>query len=147
VDPGAFDYLLINAVQEIKQEKDAEIKALQAQVEQLATQLTALQMTSTTQGNTPTTESSSNLSESIFIKNHPNPFTESTTIDYEIPNHSSNANIHITKLDGELVQTFPIQGSKGSVTLTNQLLSAGMYIYSIEIAGRVVASEKMLLTK
>ena len=83
----------------------------------------------------------------------PNPFNPATTISYEIPN-SEFVSIDIYNLMGRHIKSLVnMNQNPGYKTIewnatnnSNQPVSAGMYIYTIQ-AGEFLATKKMLLLK
>jgi trimeric autotransporter adhesin len=86
--------------------------------------------------------------EAILFQNIPNPFNQSTTISYSIPNNAKNAAIIITSQEGKRVAEFDLTNKeKQSITISAGILSPGLYIYSLIIDDKLVDSKKMILTR
>ena len=86
--------------------------------------------------------------EELLFQNRPNPFTNETTIQYNLPKTVTKAAIHITDLSGKILQSYPINGTGvGSVTVQASALAAGIYMYALDLDGELVATKKMVLTK
>lgn len=94
-------------------------------------------------------DSSLNSADNAFLyQNTPNPFNTNTEIQYFLPEGSTDAYIYIFDMQGALLQTFPLSGDGfGSVTVEGSQLSAGMYLYSLVIAGNQIETKRMILTK
>jgi len=98
-------------------------------------------------------EVSSIIKSFKLLKNYPNPFNSSTSIEYEIP-RSGNVEIFICDLNGRLVKIlFQKKLEQGRHQLTwdgldkaNQKVTSGLYIYSIRFDNTIL-SKKMILIK
>ena len=79
------------------------------------------------------------------LASYPNPFSNSTTITYELPTHSIAAQIEIVVTDvlGEIVRTMEVTGKSNSVTLEKNNLKSGMYFCSLVINGKTVRTNKL----
>lgn len=81
-------------------------------------------------------------------QNQPNPFTESTTIEYYIPEGTSTAQLQITDLKGQVMQVMNLDNkSAGQIQLKKGTLQAGSYFYSLLVDGKVVDTKQMVLTR
>lgn len=149
--------VVIAALQELETEvtnKDREINTLkttiadqQRQIDELKIMMERLLEKQTEAGDGSNTvlplEQKVNLSQ-----NFPNPFYETTTISYSLPEDSGNARLEIRSVDGKLLTTLPLTKSgKGQVQLEAGSLPAGTYHYSLVIDNEVLATKRMVLTK
>lgn len=83
-----------------------------------------------------------------LLQNIPNPFSESTTINYTIPENVNSASIIIFDLQGKQIKKFDLeQRSQGSILVQAGELYAGMFVYTLVVDGKEIASKKMILTK
>jgi hypothetical protein len=91
------------------------------------------------------------LSNGIFLsQNFPNPFSNSTTISYSIPqsrNGRTSARIIITDKNGNAIKQISLSGSKGSVNVDASTLSSGAYQYSLYVDGRLIDTKQMVSAK
>jgi hypothetical protein len=76
--------------------------------------------------------------------NIPNPFSETTTIGYEVPETTSKAEITIVSVLGVKVKSIPITKTKGEITVSKRILNAGVYYYQLVIDGVIMESKKMI---
>ena len=77
---------------------------------------------------------------------YPNPATSSVTIAYDLSNLSSaDTRVVITNLVGSKVAVRPIAGTSGKVSMDISNLDSGIYFYSIESAGKVVSTKKLIV--
>jgi len=81
-------------------------------------------------------------------QNVPNPFNNTTTISYVLPQAFTAAQIIITDKNGKTMKRISISGrGKGSVTLNASILVAGAYHYTLLVDGKVADSKQMVLAK
>ena len=85
--------------------------------------------------------------QSFLLQNTPNPFQNSTKVQFFVP-ADVQGNIQIRNLMGILLQSFDIEnGGLGEVTVEAKSLAVGTYIYSLTIEGKLIDSKVMILTK
>lgn len=84
----------------------------------------------------------------ILYQNTPNPFNFSTNIKLYIPDCAKNSNIYIYDMNGKQIKVFSII-KKGTsiIIIPNGELYPGMYIYTLIVDDKEVATKKMILTK
>jgi len=88
------------------------------------------------------------LSSARLFQNVPNPFNQSTLINYYLPQNSASALLQITGINGETIKSFALNGTgNGQVTLQTTQLAAGTYTYSLIIDGNLIDTKKMILAK
>lgn len=93
------------------------------------------------------------IEEEVVVKasvsqNTPNPFSESTTIQYALPNDVVTALLCVYDLNGkQLIQKKLTDRGYASVTLHGGELPAGMYLYSLIADGKVIDTKRMILTE
>ncbi len=89
-----------------------------------------------------------NYNVASLSQNEPNPFEYATNIEMLIPENTSNAFLCIYDLSGKQIRQFVIsERGKTTLNITNEGLTAGMYLYSLIIDGRVIETRRMILTK
>jgi len=76
----------------------------------------------------------------VFTNAFPNPANNMVTIKYNADINENNT-IVITDLLGKVIQSYPLSGNNGIVTINTAELSNGIYLYSF------VADNKSILTK
>jgi len=85
---------------------------------------------------------------SLLEQNHPNPFSQSTTIRYQVPSEAHQVGLLITNLQGVEVQRFDqLPAGAGEVQVTAGGLTPGTYVYTLIVDGLPIASQKMILTR
>ena len=81
-------------------------------------------------------------------QNIPNPFTNTTTIGYTLPQKFSSAKIIITDKNGRQLKQISLSAAgKGRVDVDASTQASGAYNYSLYVDGRFVASKQMELLK
>ena len=142
VDYIGFIPLLVDAVNGLQ----AKVDEQEAIIEQLTTELNA------TPNQAPSRKQSSidNIGISTVLKlyqNSPNPFSERTQINVELPGNISQADIYIFDMQGKQIQKITIsERGKTAVNVEASSLQPGMYIYSLIADGVEVDSKRMILT-
>ena len=82
-----------------------------------------------------------------LAQNSPNPFSQNTTIGYYLPSNVVNAVIYIYNLQGTQISSIQITDrGNGSVVISGNTLTAGMYVYSLITDGTLIDTKKMILT-
>ena len=97
--------------------------------------------------NSSTRSPFSSSTNAVLYQNSPNPFTNSTTIRFTLPDEVQNAYIYIFDMSGKMQKQIPVDASMQSVTIQGYELSAGMYIYSLVIGGKEVDCKRLILLK
>lgn len=98
--------------------------------------------------NKDNTGESNNYETAKLYENIPNPFSQNTTIKYEIPTSTISAQIIIHNMEGIELKSFPISTKgAGYITINGTELQAGMYLYTLLINNQIVDTKRMLLTK
>jgi len=132
---------LVKAVQELSNKNDSldniidSLKtaqtSLQAQINSLAQQMTTLKWSAQLQ------------------QNIPNPFKNSTTINYNLPDGTVNAQLIITDAEGSILKDVVLNNSKGPGQAVVNVgdLAAGTYFYSLAVNGKIIGTKRMLLIK
>jgi agmatine/peptidylarginine deiminase len=98
------------------------------------------------------------LYEYNFLQNHPNPFSTSTTISFNIPTNYTNlhekARIKIYNIKGQLVKEFKIKNSKLKIDnvvwdgtdMNGRQVPSGVYLYQLSV-GDFQVNRRMLLLR
>jgi hypothetical protein len=125
---------LVKAVQELSKmndDKDAKITALETRLEKL-------------EGLLKINSSAISLSDATLDQNIPNPFTNSTTINYNLPQKFTTAQIRIMDKLGKTLKTINAYGSgRGTLNIDAAILSSGAYNYSLYVDGKLVGTKQM----
>ena len=138
---------LVKAVQELSEQNDAKdvaIASLQRQVNELAELVNRLMEKENLSAiHVPNTS----IMDASLEQNFPNPFNQSTTIHYTLPQTFRSAKIVVTDNSGRVFKQISIAGvGGGSITLESGSLLAGIYYYSLYIDNALVDTKKMILS-
>jgi hypothetical protein len=139
---------LVKAVQELSQQNDdlkseiqnlkSEMNALKASV--LAGSQSAVSMEQVTINEKPGTIK--------LEQNIPNPFNNTTTINYTLPQQYNSAKMMITDKNGKILKEVNLTAAgEGSIQIGAPGLTASAYSYSLYVDGKLVASKQMILAK
>lgn len=127
--------LLIQSIKELSHEL-AELKGTSVKKAKAKTETTSID------------ESASEVDMVRMDQNKPNPFSESTVITLNIPEKTQKANIFIYDMSGKQVQAIPVnERGETNITVYASDLSAGMYIYTLVVDGKVVVTRKMIVSE
>ncbi|HXH20029.1 MAG TPA: tail fiber domain-containing protein, partial [Chitinophagales bacterium] len=151
---SGINYLkLIPVFIQAMKEQQAIIDSLQASVQSMDDRLKALEAKEGVQyrmsdpGSEETvhemTVELSTLQVVVLDQNVPNPFAESTSISYFIPEEAGAAKIMFFDLTGRILKTVDVQKGYGIITVFAPNLSSGTYSYSLVIDGRVAETRRM----
>lgn len=87
------------------------------------------------------------FSNAELFQNVPNPFNQSTTIRYNLPEIDSYAMINIYDLQGKQITSHNLKNAgEGEIDIPASSLSPGIYVYNLLLDGQVVDSKQMILT-
>ena len=83
-----------------------------------------------------------------LLQNTPNPFDQSTTIRYYLPEGTQKAQLFVYNIDGQQVRSMELtETGEGAMTITAGELGAGIYFYTLYADGEVSQTRKMILTE
>lgn len=118
------------------------INELNTKIENLEEQNNQLKTRSTNISNT------TDMSVVTISQNYPNPFSNTTSLQINIPETVNDAYIYIYDLSGKQIKQIKIADrGKTSITLSANDLNAGMYIYSLIVDNKFINSKRMIVTK
>ena len=147
---GDFVVPIVKGMQELSSENDSlknvntdlenKYETQQKEIDELKKMLVSNQ--SAFNGQPSTVLSSASLSQNI-----PNPFQNSTTINYFLPQHYSSAKIIITDKNGNTLKQINLSGNKGSVNVEASSLTSGAYQYSLYVDMKMIDTKQMILVK
>jgi hypothetical protein len=145
-DATALTYILVNSVKEQQkaiEDRDAKIETLETKVKNLEDKLNLIEQLLRNGSMTD-----ANSSEGKLWQNTPNPYSNSTTIKYQVSSMVRTAFIKVYSVTGQELQSFDISGRTiGEVTLTAKQLAAGTYVYKLIVDGRIADSKRLILTR
>ncbi|MEP7196588.1 MAG: cohesin domain-containing protein [Saprospiraceae bacterium] len=83
-----------------------------------------------------------------LLQNNPNPFNQTTTVNYRLP-YASPATLTIYDVTGKVLRVIQLDGQKGLNTVTlnsNEIAGKGMFYYQLD-ANQFSATKKMVITE
>ncbi|MEL6804628.1 MAG: tail fiber domain-containing protein, partial [Bacteroidota bacterium] len=110
---GAIKEMQTQNVQEVA-ERDAQIASYETRIANLEATIAELKGTAS---DAPVNTSWSNFGEAELMQNTPNPFTEQTTIRYNLPENFESAVLFVYDMNGRQVNSFNNLSRKGSLTI------------------------------
>ena len=135
---------LVKSVQELS----AENEALKSQNEYLQNQIDNLnRAVFGSESNNSNKKINSPESNSLGL-NIPNPFDNSTIIPFQISADCISATIIIAEsATGKIISSIPVSCSEKQISVDAKLMSAGNYIYSLFVDGKLVDVKNMVVVK
>ena len=135
--------IIIKGIQELSKandEKDAKIENLQKQIDELKTLIKSSKIQSN--GNQQTVE----LSVTAKLEqNMPNPFSNTTTIGYNLSKYKTTAFINFYNSSGKLLKSIKLNSEgKGTINVKANELPSGIYQYSLVIDGKIIDTKQMI---
>ncbi|MBW6481444.1 MAG: tail fiber domain-containing protein [Vicingaceae bacterium] len=86
-----------------------------------------------------------NINAIILQQNLPNPFAESTQINYVLPEDVLNAKMLFYDMNGRIINEVNInERGNGTLTVYGENLEKGIYTYSLIADGKLIATKKMV---
>ena len=136
---------LVKAVQELSKmndDKDAAMNSLKSQIATLKAEMEELKAMIVS------SQFSTIGSSASLQQNTPNPFTNTTTINYTLPQKFTSAKIIITDKNGKPLKQVNLPGGgKGSLAVDGSTLFSGAYQYSLYVDGRLIETKQMVFAK
>ncbi|MES2679615.1 MAG: T9SS type A sorting domain-containing protein [Bacteroidota bacterium] len=77
---------------------------------------------------------------------YPNPVTDQLRLKYELPKDCKNADIKIYDLQGKLIETLQVTDTFDFIYLPSDY-NNGLYLYSLNIDGKTIKTQKIILNK
>jgi hypothetical protein len=139
---------LVKAVQELSEQNDEMKKTYEAKINELQNQIDELKAMITSNQSTVNTQLSTNISSASLQQNIPNPFNQTTSINYTLPQTYSSAKMIVTDKSGKALKEVTLSAKgKGTVTVDASTLASGAYQYSLYVEGKLVDTKQMILSK
>jgi hypothetical protein len=147
MDYNGFGVIAIKGIQEMMKQNDSlksEVENLKSEMAQIKSMLNiGSQSTGSGAG-----RFSASLTSATLEQNTPNPFPNSTVINYTLPQKFSKANILVADRSGKTIKQINLTGSgKGRVNVEASSLLPGTYNYSLIVDGRIIDSKQMVIAK
>jgi len=120
----------------------------QQTIEDLQEEIAKFKSADNTKKHEAITPELNNVTETASVsQNRPNPFSESTTIEYFVPDATNQAMICIYDMNGTQLKCYTLQQTgAGSITIQGNELRAGMYLYTLIVDGKEADTKRMILT-
>jgi hypothetical protein len=143
---------LVKSVQELAAQNDSlsnQNKLLERRLEKIEKFLSEGRFTPNTKNENDVNLISTQLANQARLEqNTPNPFSNSTSVEYFIPEHVKKATIQVTDMVGRTLQSISInKKGNGQLLLNTAQLTTGTYYYSLLIDGQVLETRKMILKR
>lgn len=154
-DANAVTYILINSVkeqQQIIEQRDTELKEVNAVVEALAKRLEQLERIVASNTAKPLTGSATrtepNANGVVLEQNVPNGFSANSQIAYFIPEAVKEAIIVIYSVSGTKVSSYPVkERGNGQLTISASDFQDGLFLYDLVTDGKSNGVKKMMVQK
>ena len=86
-----------------------------------------------------------NSTGAFMQQNIPNPFSDQTTISYQLPEEITSAEIIVFDLNGRLIKTYSVNKNQSQLTIRASEIGSGLFIYSLVQNGQELLSKKMII--
>ncbi len=149
---GQFVVPLVKAVQELSKandSKDATIEQLQNEIHEIREQMDQIIKSQTSEQTGVITQSitlNSTDAAASLQQNIPNPYTNTTLINFTLPKQYNTAVIVIADMNGKTLQKTNVAGFN-SLRVASGNLAAGSYTYSLFIDGKITSTKTMVIAK
>ena len=154
-DANAVTYILINSVKEqqrVIEQKDAELKEVNAQVADLSNRLEQLERIVASNTTKPLNGSAARLEPNgngvVLEQNVPNGFSGSSTIKYFIPQSVNEARVNVYAVNGVKVSTYVVkERGEGQLMISAGDFQNGVFLYDLVTDGKSNGVKKMVVQK
>jgi len=86
--------------------------------------------------------------QTILFQNNPNPFSIETSIEFNIAEKFSTASLCVYNLQGTQLKKYDIQSNGiGKITIHANEFVAGIYLYTLLVDNKEIATKRMILTQ
>lgn len=128
------------------QELAAQFEALKLSKDELEAEITDIKKSLQMCCGSNSLEAADNAS--YLMQNTPNPFYETTKIQYYIPELAGYAELQVRDLSGKILKTYKLdQRGIAEVDVERKAFESGSYVYTLEVDGQLVDSKIMILTR
>ncbi len=86
-----------------------------------------------------------NLSSVKLEQNIPNPFSDQTSIRYQLDENANDASLIVFDLNGNIKKEFKLSSNSGEITINASLIGRGMFLYSLVQNGQELVTKKMII--
>ncbi|MDX2002062.1 MAG: tail fiber domain-containing protein [Chitinophagales bacterium] len=145
-----------NTIEENYEALTQQLKEKEEQIQALTNKLNKIEQMLSQGTNTNTNTSTATNTQVVAIKgndapatsylqqNVPNPFENSTYIEYAVSELGSDAQVVINDLTGKIIKTIPVSFGKGKIDLHFSEFASQELVYSLYINGKLVDSKRMI---
>lgn len=151
INASSLKWIIVNAIKEQQETIASQDETIKSQDEKIATLEERLDKMETLLNNTaiPSASQTVELGASVgLLQNQPNPFNETTTIKYTLPQNTQNAKMRITDMNGKVIKIVELSDTQnGELIIKAGELSMGTYSYSLIVNGQILNTKKMVLAK
>ena len=146
---------LVKAVQELDATQSSKFEVQSSKLEQLEMENAQLkkelnEMKSCVENLCNTSQQKTTNHEltttNYLLQNNPNPFNQTTTIRFSIPQNATSAFIKIYSLNGVELKSFDVK-NQNQISVAANSLSAGVYAYVLIVDDNTVDTKQMIITK
>ncbi len=124
------------------------VQELSAKVEAQQKQIDALLEATKVAGDVKQPGTGDGGSGAVLFQNSPNPFTSDTNIHMKLPAAARQAYLKIYNFDGTEVKTIEIrERGDATITLSGNVLTHGVYVYTLVVDGETIDMKRMVLTR
>lgn len=136
---GNFDFKAVNY--------NGLISILTAGIQELNNELKSVKEELATLKNVKNSNSNllENNTKAFMEQNIPNPFTDQTTIRYQLPENSTSAEIMVMDLNGTLIKSYAINKNQSEIIVKSSEIGKGLFIYSLVQNGHEIVTKKMIV--
>src|ERR1039457_2656117 len=142
---------LIKSVQELSTSNDNlknQNELQQQQINDLVNRLNEMEIKLESLVKGGVSGSNSLLSSAKLEQNIPNPFNQTTLINYYVPETAGHAFIKVTGMNGNAIKTIQLNNiGSGQITLQTATLASGNYTYSLYVDGNLIDTKVMVLAR
>lgn len=154
-DANAVTYILINSVKEQQQvieQKNAELKEMNAQVADLSKRLELLERIIASNTAKPLNSGAArvepNANGVVLEQNVPNGFSGNSTINYFVPQSVKEARVDVYAVNGVKVNSYPVkERGDGRLTISAEDFQNGVFLYDLVTDGKSNGVKKMVVQK
>jgi len=154
-DANAVTYILINSVKEQQQvieQKDAELREMNAQVTALSKRLEQLERIVASNTVKPLNGSAArvepNANGVVLEQNVPNGFSGSSAIKYFIPQSVKEARVDVYSVNGVKANSYQVkERGEGQLTISAGDFQNGVFLYDLVTDGKSNGVKKMVVQK
>ncbi|MBX3102381.1 MAG: T9SS type A sorting domain-containing protein [Bacteroidetes bacterium] len=78
---------------------------------------------------------------------YPNPASEHTSLQYDIPSGYNQATLRVFDMLGKQVLSYALQSPSGNITIPVRTLKNGIYFCALDVDGKTQATRKLVVSR